>query len=220
MKKAFTIFELIIAIVIIGIASASLPMLLASANKADEDNINQDIFFKSTEVMNDIVSRFWDSNMYYIDGSTLIATVQAGDANLALAARPGLFTRSVGNGRQFYSTPVAAGNINATAHTLSSTDKPLGIDWYNGGTIDETAGGARVRYNIAVAYVPDTVDDNTQKNQTVTWNLNGGGATAAANSTNLKRITITATRTKLDGEVYTSVFSYFASNIGSQELKK
>jgi prepilin-type N-terminal cleavage/methylation domain-containing protein len=46
MRKAFTLIELIISIVIIGIAASALPTMIAGANKLEEDTVNQDIFSK------------------------------------------------------------------------------------------------------------------------------------------------------------------------------
>ncbi|MDD3466106.1 MAG: prepilin-type N-terminal cleavage/methylation domain-containing protein [Campylobacterales bacterium] len=220
MRKAFTLLELIIAIVIIGIASAGLPMILSSANKLEEHTINQDIIFKSTAIMNDITSRFWDSNMYYNTEGAMIVTVNSGDADLN-NSRVGFFERTE-NGRAFYSTAVNAGDINNTGMTLNSTDTPLGIDWYNGRVVNETASDARVRYDIRIGYVsdaPNAANGTVGTTQNFTWNLTDNGTTDASESTNLKKITITATRTMGSGEIYTNTFSYFASNIGSQELK-
>ncbi len=220
MRKAFTLLELIIAIVIIGIASAGLPMILSSANKLEEHTINQDIIFKSTAIMNDITSRFWDSNMYYNTEGAMIVTVNSGDADLN-NSRVGFFERAE-NGRAFYSTAVNAGDINNTGMTLNPTDTPLGIDWYNGRVVNETASDARVRYDIRIGYVsdaPNAANGTVGTTQNFTWNLTDDGTTDASESTNLKKITITATRTMGSGEIYTNTFSYFASNIGSQELK-
>jgi prepilin-type N-terminal cleavage/methylation domain-containing protein len=225
MKKAFTIVELIISIVVIGIVSVSLPMILSSANKVEEQTINQDIFFKSTTVMNDIISKFWDSA---INGQNsvmvvTVGTLQADPALLTTAtgARIGNFNRTDFDYRRFYPTSVAANAIQtANTNVIANTDQFNGIDSYNGRFVDESAGGARVRYGITVRYIPDTPNATNGTTQSFTWNLNGGNNwTAAANSTNLKRVTITATRTLGSGEVHTSAFSYFTSNIGSQELK-
>lgn len=220
MTRAFTLLELIISIIIIGIASAGLPMIIAAANKSDEYSINQDIAFKSTSVMNDVISRLWDSVMYNESSVLVVAVPNSQDANLKLNPRPGNFGRTQFDDRVYYSDGAQASTITTTTHPLVNTDQATGIDWYNGRFIDETAGSARVRYDMQVRYVDERPTATNGTTQNFTWNLTGGGNTDVANSTNLKRVVITATRTMGSGEVYTNSFSYFTSNIGSQELKK
>jgi len=62
MKKAFTMVELIVSIIVIAIASATLPLMLSTANKLEEGYINQDIFFKSATIIADIFSKAWDND--------------------------------------------------------------------------------------------------------------------------------------------------------------
>ncbi len=220
MKKAFTLLELIIAIVIIGIASAGLPMMLSSANKLEEHTINQDVIFKSTAIMNDIMSRFWDSSMYDQDSAMIVAT-NSTDAGLNSNPRYGDFARSDFDGRKLDPSGIVATAINSAAASAIdlANDKPTGLNFYNNKFIDESTSDARVRYDIKVGYVSDVPSTTNGTTQTFTWNLTDNGTTDASESTNLKKITITATRTMGSGEIYTNTFSYFASNIGSQELK-
>jgi len=227
-KKAFTLIELIITIVIIGIAAVTIPMMMGAANKLQEGTLNQDIFFKSTTVMNDILSKPWDNDDGAVDedkGLNLIFVAQ----NSSTAARDTDLDKKDGryrygslqaeNFRYFYQNDLAATTITDDIRPLSETDKISNINAYSGRFIDETDGNASVRYDISVRYVPDTFSSESvdHKTQNFTWNLSGGNNWTTQNdSTNLKRITITATRSGFNTPVS---FVYFSSNIGSQGIK-
>ncbi len=213
MKKAFTLIELIITIVIIGIAAVTIPIMMGAANKLQEGTVNQDIFFKSTTVMNDILSKAWDE-VPGTEDYVGIWDVQNGDSDLS--RKPSRFrigSVSTENYRQFYNTQTNAAALNQIASKLVDTDNIAAINGYNNKFIDETTADSRVRYDIGVTYVPDSVvrDGNTE---TAAWSLSAGGSQTA--STNLKRITITATRSGFDTPVS---FVYFSSNIGTPGIK-
>jgi len=82
-KPAFTLIELIFAIVIISIAVMSLPMMTRITSKGVESNIVQEaIFAASAEIMN-ATSGYWDDNsMQDIDKSYLSRVINiAGDCD-------------------------------------------------------------------------------------------------------------------------------------------
>jgi prepilin-type N-terminal cleavage/methylation domain-containing protein len=213
MKKAFTLVELIITIVIIGIAAVTIPIMMGAANKLQEDNVNQDIFFKSTVVMNDILSRAWDV-VPAAEDYVGIWDVQNGDSNLSRTgtARFRVGSVSAENYRQFYSTQTNATSISTTVSQLVGTDNMTTLNDYNNKFIDEVSGDAKVRYDIGVTYVSDGVVRNGNTEVAV-WNLSTAGSTTA--STNLKRITITAKRSGFDDVS----FVYFSSNVGTPGIK-
>lgn len=228
MKKAFTLIELIITIVIIGIAASALPTMIASANKLEEETINQDVFFKSITVITDIASRYWDVSIAAQDSAgngAMVVNVQNTDRDLSLDTRPGSFGRTENDFRKFYMPSVNASAIPATGGAIVSTDTTLdNIEAYNARTITETALDSNIMYSINVAYVPDVVTDNTAKDQTATWNLSGGnsydGSGTPPTTTNLKRITVTASGRTVAGQPMSINFVYFSSNIGTPGIKK
>lgn len=244
-KKAFTLIELVISIVIIALASATLPIMLGSANKLQEQTVNQDIFFKSITVMTDIISKSWDkvpendintTNNWDLNTSDANNTMiwylphSNGDMNLsATVGAPQLYrygSLQNFNYRKFYSTTdiadVHASNIPSGVAQLDSNAKYENINEYNDKYISESsADGANVDYNISVRYVEDNVTtDATGKRQSAVWSLGGTANTwtAAANSTHLKRVAISATR-NMGGEEMKVGFAYFSSNIGVSGLK-
>ncbi len=229
MRKAFTLIELIVTIVIIGIAASALPVMMAGANKLEEETVNQDVFFKSITIVSNIISRYWDDAILSEDrqgNGAMVVDVVGGDALLSRVSgtqyRIGSFGRAENDFRKFYATnPTLASDIPPGGTAIISTEQIESLERYNGRYINETTGDARVRYDIAVAYVPDIVTGNTDKNQTATWNLSGGvNWMAKANSTNLKRITVTASGRSVSGQPMSINFVYFSSNIGTPGIKK
>lgn len=228
MKKAFTLIELVISIVIIAIASVTLPMMLGSANKLQEQTINQDIFFKSITVMTDILSKPWDNS----SGADVDEESMSLIWNTQNAASDGVLKNIINgryrsgslqndNFRYFYANYLNATAISSNATQFTNTTTIGTINDYNAGTISESlADGANVNYAISVAYVPDVATrDASGKRETATWALGGGTTfTAAAASTNLKRINIQATR-NIGSETMSAGFVYFSSNIGTPGIK-
>jgi prepilin-type N-terminal cleavage/methylation domain-containing protein len=220
-KKAFTLIELVISIVIIAIASVTLPMMLSSANKLEERTINQDIFYKATTKMTDIITSSWD----YIDDTKdsnetnllLQWEVQnTTDASLELNNtnnkwRVGSLKND--NYRYFYTDP------ERNAITIQNNPRYECINDYDGYVSDESSLGSRVKTTAKVYYVSDKVDDNNSKTQKATWYLNGGTTyTDSSQSTNLKRINILIERS-IGSENMQVNFAYFSSNNGMLGLK-
>jgi prepilin-type N-terminal cleavage/methylation domain-containing protein len=61
-KSAFTLIELIFAIVIIGISMISLPMMNQAISKGVEGNLVQEAIFAASAELNQVVSYHWDAN--------------------------------------------------------------------------------------------------------------------------------------------------------------
>lgn len=223
MKRAFTLIELIISIVIIALVSVSLPMMLSSANKLEERTLNQDMFFKSITVMMDIVSRYWDNYESANDDEkkyNLIWRVQKGDDSLS-ASRYRVGSIQNYNYRYFYSNPDVNSTSMDTASEKVDANAKEWLNQYNNKYIEESTDGSNVRCDIAVRYVPDKVDDNNSKTQFATWDLHGTTInvwTEQADSTNLKRINVKILR-NVAGENMDVGFAYFSSNIGAPGLK-
>ena len=61
-RYAFTMIELIFAIVVISIAVVSLPMMIQTSTKGIEGNLIQEAIFASSAKLNEIISYPWDDN--------------------------------------------------------------------------------------------------------------------------------------------------------------
>ena len=61
-KSAFTLIELIFAIVIIAVSVMSLPMMTQATSKGIEANIVQEVIFATGAILNESTTYYWDSN--------------------------------------------------------------------------------------------------------------------------------------------------------------
>lgn len=61
-RYAFTMIELIFAIVIIGITVVSLPMMNQAISKGIDSNLQQEAIFAAATKLNETVTAFWDDN--------------------------------------------------------------------------------------------------------------------------------------------------------------
>ena len=61
-KLAFTMIELIFAIVVIGISIMSLPIMTNIIDKGVENNLNQEAIFAASAKLMDATSGYWDEN--------------------------------------------------------------------------------------------------------------------------------------------------------------
>ena len=60
-KSAFTLIELIFAIVIIAISVMSLPMMTQATSKGIEANIVQEVIFATGAILNESTTYYWDT---------------------------------------------------------------------------------------------------------------------------------------------------------------
>ena len=208
-RSGFSIVELIFSIVIIGIAAATMPLIVSSANSLESDIQNQDIYFKNQAIMTDIISRFWDKTLNDINTIPSIISVSSkGD--------PALSTNRTTSRYEDFSLQASKLDKNVSGITKESIGLNS-IDDYNGRYIDEMSADSNVRSDITVEYVPDTTkkSDNNRSIEYCDWNLTGQTFfTSDKDSTNLKRITV-VTKRKSGDTVFESFLTYFASNIGS-----
>lgn len=74
-RTAFTLIELIFAIVVIGITVISLPMMGQVINKGIEGNMVQEAIFIASTELNQAVTAKWDENSLQDGGSNSLARV-------------------------------------------------------------------------------------------------------------------------------------------------
>lgn len=92
-KSAFTMIELIFAIVIIGITVISLPMMTQATSKGMENNLAQEAIFLASAELNQALSYKWNGNSQENVGE-LSKIVSAGlGAECNSTTRPGLVHR-------------------------------------------------------------------------------------------------------------------------------
>jgi Tfp pilus assembly protein PilV len=203
--RGFTIFEAVITILILSVASASVAILVDASNKNSELYQTDEMLTKIKVIANDIFSRYWDESAFTADTQGKgykICDTQSQTSYFGRngALRVGDFNRGESS-RQFYQTTTSASQMPSYLKELS-TIIANSINDYNGVHLSQNG----VDYSVSVSYVPDSVTFNGNSGYTE-WSNQASSTT----TTNLKKITISAKNIQNEAvEV-----NFYRSNIGS-----
>jgi len=90
-RSAFTMIELIFAIVVIAIAVVSLPIMLQTTSRGIESNIIQEAIFASSSILNQATTLHWDkySLADYSSANIDAKVINTGDCNATTHKRIG-----------------------------------------------------------------------------------------------------------------------------------
>ena len=222
MRRAFTMIELIFAIVVIGVTLLTVPMMIETNNKALERNLAQEAIFLAAALLSVESTNAWDANSIVATGNAddyvLAKILDVGQPNttygrMVLGVAPALITTNIRRGgvmadkhRQFF-------DFNATAGAP------------NGGLTPPAQVGT-INYVLpidnAVASATDYKEayNNTAKSQYVADGSNGVDvfSTAATGVSNLKMIEVTVPLTNSDAQQV--VLRAYMANIGESDYLK
>ena len=87
-RYAFSLIELIIAIVIIGFVVLSLPTIININHKSIDSNLVQEAIFAASAELNQVLTYYWDENSADINSTAGVINL-AGDCNSTTHLRPG-----------------------------------------------------------------------------------------------------------------------------------
>ena len=213
-RKAFTLIELIFAIIIMGITVVSVPVLMSSNTKGFDATIIQEAIFAASAELNQVLSYRWDENSIdkNIDPneSGLANVIETGDCSTTTRLRPGhiqqpLHRRCIDNNTTTPTLEAYFGldnnETNATADDIddiNQNSKEMFID-SSGATATGTKSGYKHAY---------------QSDLNITYKAIG---TVSKASQNAKYIEIIVTNDS--GDVVTKLRSY-TLNIGEVDFYK
>jgi len=235
MKKAFTLIEVIISIVIIAIAISAIPSVMVQTQKSTDLAVAQESILATTTKLYSIYSYRWDEKSGdRVEDPTVvrIANVNGGDDELDDTGTGSRVGHVIADGRNKFFT--VSGDYNASLPTEFGANVDLNddgtaetdfddIDDFHGTTSNlhsdtlDTGGSGNVDYkrglemNATIAYVDDNA---TYSANTINFDFN---TTALTNSTNIKMIEVRATATVLDKNI-TFLLRGYATNIGESPL--
>ena len=231
-RPAIAMLELIFALVIIGIALMSAPMLISTAVKSGHVAIQQEGINEAATKVNMIMGYHWDekdADELYLDP---ILRVSNGDSDLNESGATG---RRSGTPKESYRTFIRSdgSDFNATLPGI------LGSDGGDRDDIDDFIG------NSSLTLIESSNSDYVENNVTITINTAvtyiadspGGGSyqdpgsdekitfspsfsVVTAGSTNIKHIQVTLTSSgpsELDKEI---ILNTFSCNIGAYKLEE
>ena len=239
--SAFTLIELIYAIVIMGIAFITLPIILLNNNRTLEQNLEQEAIFITATKMGQILTFSWDEDSRdpgVVLAAAEVLDVTTGDsdfdrANPAEDFRTGHFQESLHRRMTPHSSPRAVTAYGALGSEGGDLDD---IDDFDG-TVDSSSitSGSQAGYKSGYAlktcvdYVDDgvnsAIDYRNNTNITFTFNTSTkcfNGSDAPINvATNLKMVQIAVDKnTTAFDESNIIVLRSYAANIGEADIYK
>lgn len=225
MRKATSILELVIAIVVMGIAIMSLPLVLTQSQNANAVALQQEVILATKTKLGYILSYEWDANSYdanasvsrVLDTNSSITSANAAfDANSTTHRTGHIIADNRRRLRDNMARPTIAGSANWGNVALAD------IDDFNAKSETTTVVAADMDYvfnlelNSTVQYISDAPSSGTYNNQDINFSFNA--ASAPANPTNIKMVTV-RTRDTSNNNVNV-VLRAFASNIGESTFAK
>jgi prepilin-type N-terminal cleavage/methylation domain-containing protein len=207
-KKAFTLIELILAIVIIGVVFIGVPALMQSNSKALESSIKQENVYQITTKLWQIISYRWDEN-----SNLNVLNVANGDSKLDRTSADSSYGQghlSLPKHRKFESNTslyASASLGNDTGETNEGLYDDID-DFKTSTAISVLESNVKSAYGyktdapdvtINVSYISDTF---SVASSIATFDFS---TTSVANSTNIKMVEVNSTNIKLRA---------YSSNIG------
>jgi len=227
MHKGSSMIELVIAIVVMGIAVMSLPLILTQSQNSNALALQQEVIMATKTKVSYILAYEWDENSYDENASVsrVLDTTSSSDASDDFDVDANT-TRRIGH--------IAADNRRRLRNiddvdrnaSVFSIDGANDIDDFHdtneSTTISATSASDMdyifiVTRHTEVAYIKDTLAlgfDNNDANITFSFDIN---TTSITGPTNIKMITVQTSNA--DNSVNTTLRA-FASNIGESRISK
>jgi len=198
-RSAFTLIELVFAIVVIAIAVLSLPMMNDVTSKGIENNIVQEAIFAASTELNQDVTYFWDENTTVEDEYGRVIWMDSSDCNDTTKLRPGQILQKLHR---------RCNDDSSIRPTFTSDGDEDDLDDANKSNQHLLVGDATTASGYKKDYLIDV---------NITNNASFGDTTDANVIRNIKRVLVTVK--DADGNVITKIET-FASNVGGIRVSK
>jgi hypothetical protein len=228
LRPAIAMIELIFAIVVMGLALMSVPMLISTATKSGYVAIQQEAVAEAASNMNIIMGYHWDEQ----------DTSDSAPATVLLVSSLGHIDLNESSAGYRVGTPLESTRsyFDHIGSRFSATPKAsLGEDAGDRDDIDDFNGNSHlievlsaavdnietdtIRISTKVAYIPDAPAGSGYNNtKTIIYNPDFTADTTT--STNIKRITTTLTSVGAPAELSKKIVLHaFSCNIGVSEIE-
>ena len=224
MKGAFSLIELLLAIVVVGVAVAALPFIAISTGKANAQAVVSEVVTSSRIFIDDILSEPWNSAIAdgFTDSSGAvmysgILKVQSGDVRFDADDTKKYFHRTLAKDKD--GNAIKAADVKTAADVKSCNS---GINCKNGATAElRTAEGKDFKnafeFDITAEVKFLNIDDETRTGNKITVTFDDTKTTT--DPSNAMIVSATATG-KNDGDIIEGVsqikLNGFAFNIGTE----
>jgi len=192
--NAFTLLEILISIIILGIIAVSFPVIFQTMTNANKQNIKEEFFFEEFTVLSLITQRYFDENNTI--GNNFYKDLNATEGADGLKIIKNTFSNGKFSGDycrigkcQFNNNILRSGDLNTTSLiSLDGSDENF-IDTSTLDDIDDFNGYTENFLNKTIHVNVKYIDDNaTYSDQNITdfeFNYNSD-----KNNTNIKLITV------------------------------
>ena len=221
-RKAFTLIELVVSIVVVGIAFMTIPLFLSDSKSNDEFALEQESILAAKTKVQNITSYRWDENSYDpVTGKVYILDTYNGDSELqryfsisGSFPNGGLVGQIAVDGRRvMFDTPTYPDifEINYT--------NPNDVDDFNGQILTSLLDmedsnfdylNSRFSMGVRVGFVDDSA--NYQGSKSLTYNF--PSVFKSSGDSNIKMIEVNVT-----GVNTPFVLRYYSYNIGEAQIK-
>jgi prepilin-type N-terminal cleavage/methylation domain-containing protein len=221
-RAAFTLIELIVTIVIVGIVSLSFPLIMSQTSKNLEVAMQQEAILAAKTYIGTIVSYPWDGNAPVSGVRTMILDTNgtAADNEFNRIAGTNLRLGNIdGEGRRRL-VDASATATHPTEATSFGVATPADIDDFHGLAQDLNVNLVDMDYIFSLRLTPTIayiLDNATYSDTAINFNFNTAGVTAADNRTNIKMIAVNVVGTVGAPNVNITLRAYSA-NIGEFDL--
>jgi len=215
--KAFSLLELVVAIVVIGIVSTTFPILLENIVKSTKNASKEEIFYQEFSLLQLINAMYFDENNTIGDNYYKDLNASDGDSELSLVERTQNFSGRVNrigkyqlNNNKFRSGAEKNNSVSIIqkdGEEKNDSSKFDDIDDYNEFNQSVGSNYGDIILKVKVKYIDDETD-YSDNDINFTFNLDN-----EKNYTNIKLITIT---TQIEDSNIT--LSYPAMNIGGSKF--
>ena len=201
-RLAFTLIELVFAIVVMSIAILSLPMMNQIASKGIEANVVQEAIFAASTELNQAVTYFWDANSLEGD-ATLSHVVWISDTDCD------------------NDTKLRVGHIAQKLHRRCNDDNTTRPTYASDSTLNDVDDTNKSDEALFISTGDTTSASGYKKDYLIDVNITKdtdfSGSDSADIKANIKQIKVTIKDTS--GEIITVLYSY-ACNIGEIDYHK
>ncbi len=220
MKQGFTLIELIVAIIVIGIAMMSVPLLLSQSSRSNEFSLDQEAILAASTKIGNILSYPWDDKLVSEVDVKHILDVTHGDSELNRSPDNNS-TRRIGNFKANYRRKF---NTNLTYASVvlgktgdTNTTAYNDMDDFNG-TSDIINGSGSGDYLMDLNLTTQVfyISDNAAYSSSPTLNFGDLNISAVTPTTNLKMVQVKVVNLTNNQDITT--LRAFSANIGSYEL--
>jgi len=194
LRSAFTLIELIFAIVIISIAVISLPMMARITSKGVESNIAQEAIFAASAELMGATSYYWDKNsMQDINVSSLSRVIDINQKcdNNPLSSRyrlrPGHIAQPLHRRCLDSNTTPIANESDATFPNINNAAHSGGLDIFDNPIAEDSGYKETYKSDVSVANVDEngTTNDNIKKITVTVSNAEGNITSLSTYSANI-----------------------------------